>query len=241
MNGIRIQNIEKKFGEKTAVYPLSLEIAPNETFGLLGVNGAGKTTLVRMLTCLLEPSGGEAWVAGHSILHESTEVKRCVSASFQETSVAPHLTVEENLRLMARIYGASRAAAAAAADRFIQQFHMASIRTARAGILSGGWQRRLSIALALISQPKVLLLDEPTLGLDVLARRELWQCIAQLKSQMTIVLTTHYLEEAENLCDRIGVMSEGRMLALGTCDALKQQTATDSLEKAFVRLIEGSV
>ena len=241
MSAIRTQALEKRFGEKTAVYPLDLEIPHGEMFGLLGVNGAGKTTALRMLCGLLTPTSGEAWVNGHSILTETQKVKGCIGVSMQETAIAPLLTVEENLRMMAGIYAADRRKAKDDTESIITEFGLESVRKSRAGTLSGGWQRRLSIAMALVTHPQILLLDEPTLGLDVLARRELWRIIAALKGKITVILTTHYLEEAEALCDRIGIMADGRMCAMGNAEELKKQADTASFEDAFVRIAQGGM
>lgn len=241
MNAIELRDLEKRFGTETAVHPLSLAIPEGEMFGLLGVNGSGKTTTVRMLTCLLAPTAGEAWVNGYSILRKPLEVKQSLSASFQETAVAPMLTAEENLLMIAGLCGADRVRARQDTERILADFGLGAVRHSRAGALSGGWQRRLSIAMALVSRPKVLLLDEPTLGLDVLARRDLWQMIEALHGKITIVLTTHYLEEVQTLCDRIAILSEGRMMALGTCSELMRQTNTASLEEAFVSVVKGGM
>ena len=241
MSAIRTQALEKRFGEKTAVYPLNLEIPAGEMFGLLGVNGAGKTTALRMLCGLLMPTAGEAWINGHSIRTDTHAVKSCIGVSMQETAIAPLLTAEENLRMMAGLYTADRHRARKETESVIAEFGLEPIRKSRAGTLSGGWQRRLSIAMALVTRPKLLLLDEPTLGLDVLARRELWRIIAELKGKVTVILTTHYLEEAESLCDRIGIMAEGRMCAVGTAEELKRQADTASFEDAFIRIAQGGM
>ena len=236
MNAIELRGLCKKFGKKIAVDSIDLDVKGGELFGLLGVNGAGKTTTIRMLCCLSRPDGGDATVCGHSIVSDSANVKRIIGISPQETSVAPNLTVRENFEFIAGIYGFDRAAARSKADEMIDRFDMRSVENSRAKTLSGGWQRRLSIAMALISQPKVLFLDEPTLGLDVLARRELWNHIKGMKGNITIVLTTHYLEEIEALCDRVAVMVNGQICAVGSVDELKNATDTDSLEDAFVRI-----
>lgn len=239
-NAIDICALEKRYGERCAVSKLDLSIPEGELFGLLGVNGAGKTTTVKMLSCLLSPDGGDALIYGHSICRETSAVKSLIGISTQETAVAPGLTVFENLRLMAQIYGMNAKTAQQSAEDVMEQFGLTPERNSRAKILSGGWQRRLSIAMALISSPKVLFLDEPTLGLDVLARRELWKTITALKGKATIILTTHYLEEVEALCDRIGVMAGGRLIAVGTAEELKAQTGCMTLEDAFVSLAGGN-
>ena len=236
MNAIELRGLCKSFGKKVAVDNIDLDVREGELFGLLGVNGAGKTTTIRMLCCLSRPDGGDATVCGHSIVSDSSAVKSIIGISPQETSVAPNLTVRENFEFMAGVWGADRAAARARADEMIARFAMQSVENSRAKTLSGGWQRRLSIAMALIGQPSVLFLDEPTLGLDVLARRELWKHIKSMKGNITMVLTTHYLEEIEALCDRVAIMVSGKVYAVGTVDELKKITNTDSLEDAFVKI-----
>lgn len=236
MIAIELKGLCKKFGKKIAVDNIDLNVHQGELLGLLGVNGAGKTTTIRMLCCLSRPDGGDANVCGHSIVNDSAEVKRIIGISPQETSVAPNLTVRENFEFMAGVYGADRAAARQKADEMIARFDMQSVENSRAKTLSGGWQRRLSIAMALIGQPQVLFLDEPTLGLDVLARRELWTHIKAMKGNITLVLTTHYLEEIEALCDRVAIMTNGKVNAVGTVEQLKIATNTDSLEEAFVKI-----
>ncbi|MBR2479225.1 MAG: ATP-binding cassette domain-containing protein [Clostridia bacterium] len=238
MTAIKLKGLKKSFGSKVAVNGIDLEIAEGELFGLLGVNGAGKTTTIRMLSCLSRPSDGEAWVNGHSILTEPDQVKSIIAISPQETSVAPNLTSRENLEFMAQIYGNSKASAKEKADRIIKEYSLGEVEHRRAKLLSGGWQRRLSIAMAMISDPKVLFLDEPTLGLDVLARRELWRTIEGMKGRRTVILTTHYLEEAEALCDRIAVMVDGDVRAVGTAAELKELTSTESLEEAFIKIAQ---
>ncbi len=238
MYAIEIRGLTKCYGPKTAVDHMDLTVAPGELLGLLGVNGAGKTTAIRMLSCLARPSQGDALLDGHSILTEPQRVKEIIGVSPQETAVAPNLTVAENLIFMSRVYGLAPGAAKARAREVLREFSLEDVAHQRAKTLSGGWQRRLSIAMALISQPKILFLDEPTLGLDVLARRELWRTITALKGQVTLVLTTHYLEEAEALCDRIAVMVNGRIRALGSPEELKAQTGKDRFEDAFIAIAE---
>ncbi|MCR4839314.1 MAG: ABC transporter ATP-binding protein [Eubacterium sp.] len=231
---IRTSGLTKKYNEKTAVDHLDLTIREGELFALLGVNGAGKTTTIRMLSCLSSPTEGTAEVFGHEVSQEPDTVKSLIGISTQDTAVAEKLTVEENLRFMAEIYGKTRESA----DRIIQDFGLDEVRRKRAKTLSGGWKRRLSIAMALIGEPKVLFLDEPTLGMDVLARRELWKIIEELKGKTTIILTTHYMEEAEALSDRIGVMINGRLVALGTLAELEEKTGKKGLEEVFISLAE---
>lgn len=240
MNAIKIDGITKRFGNKTAVNHLSLEIREGELFSLLGVNGAGKTTLIKMLTCLLKPNDGEAYILGKSVLTQSSEVKELINLSTQETAVAPNLTVRENLMMIAGIYGMDRETAKSRTAEMIEKLSFGEYENQRAKTLSGGWQRKLSIAMALITQPKVLFLDEPTLGLDVLARRELWELVRSLKGKMTIIITTHYMEEAESLSDRIGVMINSNLVTVGTPEEIMKNTDTQSIEDAFVKIAGGS-
>ncbi|MCM1102825.1 MAG: ABC transporter ATP-binding protein [Clostridium sp.] len=235
---VEIKDLVKDFGTKRAVDHISLSIEKGELFALLGVNGAGKTTTIRMLSGLSRPSGGEAYVMGNSIKEALSKVKLNSNLSPQETAVAPNLTVKENLRFMARIYGAAKEEARMRAEEQIAQFGMTEIAEKKAKLLSGGWQRRLSIAMALITQPEVLYLDEPTLGLDVLARRELWKVIGDLKKHVTIVLTTHYMEEVEALSDHVAVMVNGVIKAYGTLEEIKSETGKDTLEEAFIAIAE---
>lgn len=238
-NAIEIRGLVKDFGTKRAVNGITLSVSVGELFALLGVNGAGKTTTIRMLSGLSKPSGGDASVMGNSILTNLAGVKKCSNLSPQETAVAPNLTVRENLEFMARTYGASRKEASRDADEVIVRLAMEEVAGKKAKLLSGGWQRRVSIAMALVTKPKVLYLDEPTLGLDVLARRELWKIVEGLKGSVTIVLTTHYMEEAEALSDHVAVMVDGDVKAYGTVEELRAQTGKDSLEEAFIAIAEG--
>ncbi len=239
MNSIETINLVKKFGEKVAVNNLNLTVEEGELFSLLGVNGAGKTTTIKMLTCLIRPTSGDALLENVSVLTDPQHVKKITNASPQETAVATKLTVEENLVFMAGIYGYQGEELKNRVNAMVEKFHLEEVIKSKASVLSGGWQRRLSIALALISEPKILFLDEPTLGLDVIARRELWRIIKALKGNTTIVLTTHYMEEAEALSDRIGIMSKGELKAIGTAEELKQLAGKDNFEDAFIAIAEG--
>lgn len=236
MEAISIKSLTKKYKDFTAVDALDLTIGKGELFGLLGVNGAGKTTTIKMLSCLSKPTSGKAEVMGFDVAEKPDEVKKVISISTQETAVAPNLTVRENLEFIAKVYGI--ADPKAAADKVIEEFSLQEKENSRTKTLSGGWQRKVSIAMALITSPQVLFLDEPTLGLDVLARRELWRVIEQLKSKMTIILTTHYLEEAEALCDRIAIMTHGKLRAVGTAEELMKLAGKDNFEDAFVEIAE---
>lgn len=232
MNAIEILGLTKEYGGRRVVDRLELSIPAGELFALLGVNGAGKSTTIKMLSCLTVPTGGDGLLMGHSVTKDSHRAKEVLAVSPQETAIAPGLTVAENLGLMAGIYGRPERRTA----EVMEQLGLSQWAKQRAKTLSGGWQRRLSIAMALVSQPEVLFLDEPTLGLDVLARRELWGVIRGLKGRTTIILTTHYLEEAESLADRIGVMNAGRLRAVGTAEELKSLAGCDNFEDAFVAL-----
>ena len=206
-------------------------------FALLGINGAGKTTLVRMLSCISEPSEGDAFILGHSIKEDRERVKELIALSPQETAIAPNLSVRENLELMCGIHGFDKAKSKKRIAELTKLFGLDSLLTRRAGKLSGGWQRRLSIAMALISEPKVLFLDEPTLGLDVIVRSELWDVIRALRGKVTVILTTHYMEEAEALSDRIAIMKDGSLLVIGTADELMRATSKDRFEDAFISIV----
>ena len=238
MSAIKAMELVKRYKSVTAVDGLHLDIQQGELFSLLGVNGAGKTTAIKMLTCLTKPSGGDALVGGYSIIKQPEQVKRLIGVSPQETAVAPNLSVKENLELICGIHGFSKEKTNARIRELSARLALESVLVRKAGRLSGGWQRRVSIAMALISEPQILFLDEPTLGLDVIARRELWEVIRSLKGKATIILTTHYMEEAEALSDRIGVMKNGRLLAAGTAEELKKQAGTDDFETAFVSIVK---
>ena len=240
MQAISIRSLTKEYKDVIAVNNLSLDIRKGELFALLGINGAGKTTLIKMLCCLTQPTQGDALIGGHSILSDAPAVKRIIGISPQETAVAPGLTVRENLELICGVHGFSKAETAEKIRALTEKLGLTAIIGKKAGKLSGGWQRRLSIAMALISDPEILFLDEPTLGLDVIARSELWDVIRALKENTTIILTTHYMEEAEALSDRIGIMKSGRLIALGTAEELMAQAGTDRFEDAFVAIVKGA-
>ena len=238
MNAIQAVELTKRYKNLIAVNRLNLEIEHGELFALLGVNGAGKTTTMKMLTCLTKPTAGVAMVGGYSVIQQPEKVKRLIGVSPQDTAVAPNLTVNENLKLICGIHGFSGSKATERIDTLIQEFDLEAVAHKRVGKLSGGFQRRVSIAMALIGEPQILFLDEPTLGLDVIARHDLWELIRSLKGKITIVLTTHYMEEAETLSDRIGIMKDGHLLAVGTVEELKTKTACSNLETAFVSIVK---
>ena len=238
MRAIETSGLVKRYGTLTAVDGLNLTVAEGELFALLGVNGAGKSTTIKMLTGLTKPTAGDAAVGGFSIVKEPEQVKRRIGVSPQETAVAPNLTVRENLELICGIHGFSAEKRSEKCRELERQFGLETVLDRKAGKLSGGWQRRVSIAMALISEPQILFLDEPTLGLDVIARHELWEGIRAMKGRITVILTTHYMEEAEALSDRIGIMKDGRLLALGTAEELKEQAGAKDFETAFVSIVK---
>lgn len=240
MEAIKTVNLTKKYKDLVAVDQLNLQIEKGELFSLLGVNGAGKTTTIKMLSCLTKATSGDAFVGGNNVVLKEWDVKRIISVSPQETALAPNLSVKENLELMCGIYNLSKEKRIAKIKELTRQFNLNNVLSKKAGKLSGGWQRRVSIAMALVSEPSILFLDEPTLGLDVIARSELWDIIRTLKGKVTIILTTHYMEEAEALSDRIGVMKDGKMLFVGTTDDLMKKMSADKFEDAFISIVKES-
>lgn len=240
MDAIKTENLTKKYKDLIAVDNLNLSVQKGELFSLLGVNGAGKTTTIKMLSCLTQPTAGDAFLNGKSICKDTSAVKAMIAVSPQETAVAPGLSVRENLELMCGVHGFSKDKRNAKIAELTELLGLGSISSKKAGKLSGGWQRRLSIAMALISEPEILFLDEPTLGLDVLARSELWDIIRSLKGTVTIILTTHYMEEAEALSDRIGIMKDGRLLLCETAAKIKEIAGTNNFEQAFISIVKGA-
>ena len=238
MQAIKTMELVKQYKNLTAVDKLHLEIQQGELFSLLGVNGAGKTTTIKMLSCLTKPTDGDAIVGGYSITKEPEQVKRLIGVSPQETAVAPNLSVKENLELICGIHRFSKEKTEAKIRELSEKFALEDVLHKKACKLSGGFQRRISIAMALISEPKILFLDEPTLGLDVIARHDLWEVIRSLKGKVTIILTTHYMEEAEALSDRIGIMKDGKLLAVGTVEELNKKAGTSDFETAFVSIVK---
>ncbi len=239
MDAIRIEGLTKKYKDVVAVDNLSLSVEKGELFSLLGVNGAGKTTTIKMLSCLTKADSGDAFLNGKSIDKDSAEVKSIIAVSPQESAVAFGLSVKENLELICGVYGFSKQKREQKIAELSELLGLNTVLNKKAGKLSGGWQRRLSIAMALISEPEILFLDEPTLGLDVIARSDLWDIIRSLKGSVTIILTTHYMEEAEALSDRIGIMKDGKLLVCETADKIKEIAKTDNFEQAFIRIVKG--
>ena len=238
MSAIRIDGLTKRYGDILAVDSLSLVIEQGELFSLLGVNGAGKTTTIKMLSCLVAPTSGDAYLLGKSVTKNSAEVKSLIAVSPQETAIAHGLSVRENLELRCGVHGVTKEKKKAKIGELVELLGLDGVIERKAGKLSGGWQRRLSIAMALISEPQILFLDEPTLGLDVIARSDLWDIIRSLKGRVTIILTTHYMEEAEALSDRIAIMKDGRLLVCDTAAKIKEIAGTESFEQAFVRIVK---
>lgn len=239
MVAIKIENLTKKYKDVVAVENLNLSINKGEIFSLLGVNGAGKTTTIKMLSCLVKPTSGDTFLNGKSICRDSIFVKSIIAVSPQETAIAKGLSVFENLELMYGVYGIPKEKGNLKIKELTKLLNLENVITKRAGKLSGGWQRRLSIAMALISEPEILFLDEPTLGLDVIVRSELWEIIRSLKGKITIILTTHYMEEAEELSDRIGIMKNGKLLICETPEKIKEMANTNNFEKAFIHFVKG--
>ena len=239
MDAIIIKGLTKKYKDVVAVDNLCLSIKEGELVSLLGINGAGKTTTIKMLSCLTMPTSGDALLLGKSIKNESAEVKSVIAVSPQETAVAPGLTAQENLELICGVYGFKKEKRVQKIKELTELLRLESVLKRKAGRLSGGWQRRLSIAMALISEPKILFLDEPTLGLDVIARSELWDIVRALKGKSTIILTTHYMEEAEALSDRVAIMKNGKLVIYETVEKIKEIANTDSFEQAFISVVKG--
>lgn len=241
MDAIKAEHLTKKYKDLTVVDGLDLAVREGELFSLLGVNGAGKTTTIKMLSCLTKPTGGDAYLLGNSIVSNTAEVKKSIGVSPQETAIAPNLTVRENLEFMCGLHGFSREKRKQKTADLAERLGLAQVLGKKAEKLSGGYQRRLSIAMALIGEPKILFLDEPTLGLDVLARSDLWDVIRLLKGKITMILTTHYMEEAQALSDRVGIMKDGRLLAMGTAEELKARAGKDDFEEAFIAIVKETV
>ena len=238
MTEIKLSSLTKRYKDLTAVDGLSLEVEKGELFGLSGVNGAGKTTTIKMLSTLTAPTSGDAEIGGYSILSDPQKIREMIAISPQETAVAENLTARENLRMMAGIYSMEKDAADKKISELCEALGLRSVMDKRLKKMSGGYKRRVSIAMALINSPSVLFLDEPTLGLDVIARSELWDAIKAIKGELTIILTTHYLEEAEEMCDRFAVMKDGKLITVGSAEDIKKEAGEDDFEAAFVKLVK---
>lgn len=237
MFAIETTSLRKTYHQKTAVESLNLKIAKGELFSLLGTNGAGKTTTIKMLSTLILPTSGQAKISGYDLQKDAMKIKKIINISPQETAIAQNLTVLENLQFISGVYEIKNKETKI--NELIKLFNLDEVLNQKAKTLSGGWQRKLSIALSLINDPEILFLDEPTLGLDVIARKELWSICEKLKGKITIILTTHYMEEAEKLSDRVGIMSKGKLIEIGTPKQIIKKTNTDNFEDAFVKIVTG--
>ena len=237
MYAIKTNKLTKKYKDKVVVNGIDLLIREGELFSLLGVNGAGKTTTIKMLSGLILPTSGDILIDSMDMKNDIYKIKQILNVSPQETAIAPNLTVKENLEFMAGVYQINNREEKI--NELIKQFKLDDCLNKKAKTLSGGWQRRLSIAISLINDPKILFLDEPTLGLDVIARKELWNVINELKGKITIILTTHYMEEAESLSDRIGIMANGDLVDIGTKNELIKKVNAKNFEDAFVSIATG--
>lgn len=235
MDAIKIKDLCKNYKEVQAVNNINLEIRKGELFGLLGINGAGKTTLIKMISGIIKPTSGDISIFNMNYLSDTNKIKELLNISPQETAIAPNLTVKENLDFMAGIYLINKKEDKL--NELIKLFKLESVLNRKTKNLSGGWQRKLSLAISLINNPKILFLDEPTLGLDVISRKELWNILLSLKGKVTIILTTHYMEEAEYLSDRIGIINKGRLVMVDTPKKLLSKTKTKKLEDAFIKLV----
>jgi len=227
---IKTNHLSKHFGDRVAVNDLNIEIKQGEIFSLLGTNGAGKTTTIRMLCCLIKPTLGNASVLNFNLSDSPLSIKNIIGVSPQETAIAGHLNSKENLLLMGGVYGLKSAENNERARKLMDLLEIED-RKDRVTKLSGGLQRRLSIAMALMSDPQILFLDEPTLGLDPHARKSVWKYIEKLKKQKTILLTTHYLEEADSLADTIAIMEKGKIIEMGTSRELKMRYSSKKVLK----------
>lgn len=236
MIAIDIKNLTKNYKKKTAISSFSLDIYENELFALLGTNGAGKTTIIKILSTLIDKTSGDVKIFGMDLDKDYKKIKNIINVSPQETAIALNLSVLENLKFMALCYNINNKEEKI--NELIEMFKLQDVLYQKSSTLSGGYKRKLSIALSLINDPKILFLDEPTLGLDVIAKRQLWDVINDLKSKMTIILTTHYMEEAEALSDRIGIMKNGKLITVGTSSSLIKKSGAKNFEDAFVKFIE---
>lgn len=236
---IDIKDLTKKYKDVVAVDNLNIQIKKGEIFSLLGTNGAGKTTTIKILSTLLLPTNGEVKINNLDLIKDKMKIKEIINISPQETAIAPNLTVLENLEFMAGIYQIKNKKEKI--DTLIKTFNLEEVLNKKTKNLSGGYQRKLSIAISLINNPQILFLDEPTLGLDVISRKELWKVIKELKGKVTIILTTHYMEEANSLSDRVGIMNKGKLIALGTPNELIKKSKTKTFEDAFVKIVTGGL
>lgn len=234
---ITIEHLVKKYQDVYAVNDLCLQVKKGELFGVLGPNGAGKTTTINILCGLLKPTSGFAQVCGYDAQKEAAKVKEIIGLCPQETAIYPYLTGAENIDLFGNLHGMNKRALKERRGQILEKMGLAEEAKKKAGKYSGGMKRRLSLSLALIHDPKIAFLDEPTVAMDPQSRHAVWDFIRELKQQgKTIILTTHYMEEAEELCDRIGIIDQGKLIALGAPNELSKQHETRNLEEVFIKL-----
>ncbi len=234
---IVIDNLTKKFEDLTAVDGLSLTVEKSELFGLLGPNGAGKTTTINVLSGLLKPTSGSVSVGGYDVTKEPGEVKKIIGVCPQDTAVFSYLTGRENVELFGNLHSMPKEKLKKKTDELIEKMGLRNDSKRRVGKYSGGMRRRINLVMALVHDPKIAFLDEPTVGMDPQSRRSVWNFIKELKKQnKTVILTTHYMEEAEELCDRVGVIDYGKLIALGAPEQLKAKFKAKNLEEVFIQL-----
>jgi len=236
-SAIAIEGLTKDFGDIRAVDGLTLDIPEGEIFGLLGPNGSGKTTTISCLTGLIEPTGGASKIGGFDAWNERSEARKVLGLCPQETALYPYLTAEENIALFAELYSVPKAERSRRVDYILEKVGLSENADRRVAKFSGGMKRRVSIAMALVHDPKIVFLDEPTVGMDPQSRRAVWDFVVELKDgRKTVLLTTHYMEEAEELCDRVGVIDHGKLIELGSPADLKTKYHARDLEDVFIRL-----
>lgn len=237
MDAIKVSNLTKQFKNVLAVNNISFNVKEGEIFGVLGLNGAGKTTTIKMMSGLTRPTSGNIKVFDYDIYKDINKIKSIIGVSPQESAIANNLTVKENIELMASLYFKDKVKIKDNTERVINNLGLENYINRRAKTLSGGYKRRLSIAMALVTNPRILFLDEPTLGLDVINRHELWNVINNLKGKVTIILTSHYMEEISALVDDIAIMKNGKILMINNLENILKSTNTNSLEEAFIKFV----
>ena len=236
-SAILMENLVKKYEDATALDGISLQIEKGELFGLLGPNGAGKTTIINILCGLVKPTSGSATVCGYDVQEQTNKVKDLIGVCLQETAVYPYLTGAENIDLFGNLYTMNKDTLKARRDMLLQKMGLEEEAKRKVSKYSGGMKRRLSLILALIQDPNVAFLDEPTVAMDPQSRHAVWDFVKELKKQdKTIILTTHYMEEAEELCDRVGIIDHGKLIALGTPKDLVSEAGVKNLEEVFIKL-----
>jgi ABC-2 type transport system ATP-binding protein len=236
-SAITVENLIKRFEDVTAVDGINLQVKKGELFGLLGPNGAGKTTTINMLCGLIKPTNGTAKVGGYDVQKETEKVKTLIGVCPQETAIYPYLTGAENVELFGNLHAMNKETLKARRDMLLEKMGLTEDAKRRSEKYSGGMKRRLSLILALIHNPQIAFLDEPTVAMDPQSRHAVWDFIKELKEEdKTIILTTHYMEEAEALCDRVGIIDHGKLIALGAPQALISKNKVKNLEEVFIAL-----